>query len=158
MSLSTDLAALFGRDLIRLVQELQAFPDDQTLWRTLPGMGNSAGNLTLHLEGNLREFIGRQLGHLPYQRRRESEFSTTGLSKDDLVERIKELQHQIPNVLEGLSGDRLSATYPEDVLGKPLSTHQFLVHLCGHFNYHLGQIDCLRRILTSGDAVRFAGL
>jgi hypothetical protein len=33
-----------------------------------------------------------------------------------------------------------------------------LIHLHGHFNYHLGQIDYLRRILTEGATVQYAGL
>jgi len=59
---SHEMAALYTRDLTRLVQELNAFPDTATLWQTRAGITNSAGNLSLHLEGNLREFIGRLLG------------------------------------------------------------------------------------------------
>lgn len=62
MSLKTELSHLFRRDLARLQQEVNAFNDDQGLWLRLPGVENTAGNLVLHLEGNLREFIGRQLG------------------------------------------------------------------------------------------------
>jgi hypothetical protein len=60
MDIAQEITQLFRRDLTRLLQELEAFPDDGTVWRTLPGVGNSAGNLALHLEGNLREFVGRQ--------------------------------------------------------------------------------------------------
>ncbi len=48
--------------------------------------------------------------------------------------------------------------HPELVLEKNTSSHDLLVHLHGHLNYHLGQIDYLRRILTEGSAVAFAGL
>ena len=70
--LSAELAALYTRDLTRLVQELEAFPDTETLWQTRAGITNSAGNLALHLEGNLRQFIGRLLGQLDYTRDRPS--------------------------------------------------------------------------------------
>ena len=66
MPMALGIAALFSRDLTRLIQELQAFPNDETLWERAPGVKNSAGNLVLHLEGNLREFIGRQLGQVGY--------------------------------------------------------------------------------------------
>jgi hypothetical protein len=69
-----ELAALFRRDLNRLIQELRAFPSDEKLWAVLPGISNSAGNLILHLEGNLREYIGRQLGGVAYTRQRDLEF------------------------------------------------------------------------------------
>ena len=57
-----ELAALFRRDLARLAQELRAIPVDGVLWMKPPGVSNPIGNLVLHLEGNLREYIGRQLG------------------------------------------------------------------------------------------------
>lgn len=75
MSIAIELAALVRRDLTRLLQQLQAFPNEAALWQTVPGISNSAGNLVLHLDGNLREYVGRQLGGLPYQRQRNLEFS-----------------------------------------------------------------------------------
>ena len=65
MSTAGDLAFLFSRDLTKLGQQIGAFPNDEMLWETFPGVLNPAGNLALHIEGNLREFVGRQLGQLP---------------------------------------------------------------------------------------------
>lgn len=42
---------------------------------------------------------------------------------------------------------------PENVLGEPLTNRQFVIHLYGHLNYHLGQIDYLRRTLTGDGAL-----
>ena len=89
MSFAAGLAALFSRDLTRLIQELEAFPNDEALWQRAPGVTNSAGNLVLHLEGNLREFIGRQLGGIAYRRARDQEFALNGATREDLVERMK---------------------------------------------------------------------
>jgi hypothetical protein len=158
MTIAAGLAALFSRDLTRLIQELQAFPNDETLWRHAPGVKNSAGNLVLHLEGNLREFVGRQLGRVPYQRARDQEFASNGLSREDMVHRMHDVKELVAKVMSERSDTQLAATYPEDVLGTKLSAHAFLVHLYGHLNFHLGQIDYLRRILTEGSAVAFAGL
>jgi uncharacterized damage-inducible protein DinB len=158
MSLQTELAQLFRRDLTRLQQEVNAFGDDQTLWQRLPGVENSAGNLVLHLEGNLREYIGRQLGGLDYTRQRDAEFSSTGLSREELSLRVAALLETIPAVIAALSEAQLEADYPARVLNVENSTRQFLFHLYGHFSYHLGQIDYLRRILSQGSAVAFVGL
>lgn len=155
---TSELAALFARDLTRLAQEIDAFPDEASVWATRPGFTNSAGTLTLHLEGNLREYIGRQLGQVPYKRDRPAEFSTRGVPRAELLARVTRLREDIPAVLTSLQADALDATYPEVVLGVPLTTRQFLVHLHGHFNYHLGQIDCLRRVTTSGGALPLAGI
>lgn len=156
--LATEIAALYARDIARLIQELRAFPDTATLWRTLPGVTNSAGNLALHLEGNLREYIGRQLGKVDYARERPLEFSLKGMEKDEVIARIEAVHTLVPWVVGGLSSDALVATYPEPFHGSSVSTQQFLIHLSGHLNYHLGQIDYLRRALTGDGAIALTGL
>ena len=77
--LITELSALFGRDLNKLMDELRAYPDEAALWwlpEPSPGsdIKNSAGTLALHLVGNLRHFVGADLGGVPYVRDRVAEF------------------------------------------------------------------------------------
>ncbi|HEX5228708.1 MAG TPA: DinB family protein [Bryobacteraceae bacterium] len=158
MGLAADLALLFHRDLPRLLQQIEAFPDDEILWRTCPGVTNPAGNLVLHLEGNLREYIGRQLGGAAYNRKRDLEFSSKGPPKQDLTRRIAELRELIPGIVATLSSEQMQSAYPEVVLEAPLSTQAFLIHLHGHLNWHMGQIDYLRRTLSGHGAIRAAGL
>ena len=158
MSLSNELAALFARDLARLIQELRAFPDTASVWKTAPGVTNAAGTLALHLEGNLREYIGRQLGRIDYQRDRPLEFSARGVGRDELIARLEAVRTQIPEVIASLSPGQLDAIYPENVLKQPITTRQFLIHLAGHLNYHLGQVDYLRRVVTSDGAIDLAAL
>jgi len=158
MTMTSDLAALFRRDLTRLGQEIEAFPNDDLLWHKPPQFTNPPGNLVLHLEGNLREYVGRQLGNVPYTRNRPLEFSAKGASKNDLLARVAELRKVIPTVIEGLTPEQMEKEYPEVVLEVPMSTAAFLIHLYGHLNWHLGQIDSLRRALTDDGAIRLAGL
>jgi hypothetical protein len=152
--LSTELAALFTRDLTRLLQELRAFPDTAAIWTTAPGVTNAAGTLALHLEGNLREYIGRQIGRLEYTRDRPVEFGLRNVPQTELIARIENILDAIPPIVASLSDELLDAPYPEPVSGTVRSTRQFLVHLCTHLNYHLGQIDYLRRITTGNGASR----
>lgn len=155
---ASTLAILFRRDLIRLIQQIDAVPTDDLLWRRLPGITNSVGNLALHIEGNLREYIGRQLGGRPYKRIREREFMTGELTRREIIPRIAEVSEVIPAIVDGLSTAQLEAPYPEVVLGRPLSTETFLVHLYGHLNWHVGQIDYLRRALSGEGAIKLAAL
>ena len=149
MSTASDLAFLFSRDLTRLGRQIETFPNDETLWETLPGVLNPAGNLALHIEGNLREFVGRQLGKQPYKRNRELEFSLRGMSRHEIGTRIAEVRQSIPAVIQELSTEQMETEYPEVVLEVATTTRQFLIHLYGHLNWHLGQIDYLRRILMA---------
>ena len=149
MSITNELASLFSRDLTKLGQQIEAFPNDKALWQALPGVINPAGNLALHVEGNLREYVGRQLGKLPYERNRPLEFSLRGLSRHEVGTRIVELRGSIPFVIERLSSEQMEMEYPEVVLEVATTTKEFLIHLYGHLNWHLGQIDYLRRILSA---------
>lgn len=155
MAIHSELISLFTRDLRRVAQEIEAFPTDESLWQTAPGVINSAGNLALHLEGNLREYIGRQLGGVAYTRQRPLEFSTTGLTRAEVAARIDAVRE---SVIPALATVDLDTIFPENVLGQPLTARQFVLHLLGHLNYHLGQIDYVRRINTSDGAIKLAGL
>ena len=155
MPIEAELVALFTRDLRRLSQQLAAFPSDEALWQVAPGVTNSAGNLALHLEGNLREYLGRQVGGIAYSRQRPAEFGATGFSRAELIARIDSVR---ANIIPCLATANLDALFPEEVLGLPLTTRQFVLHLLGHLSYHLGQIDYLRRVNTTQGAIPLAGL
>ncbi len=152
MSLSLELAAQFRRDLPRLAHQLEAFDDGQ-LWAVVPGVTNSAGNLMLHLNGNLREFVGRQIGGVAYERDRPREFAATGVPRAELAAELAGLASLIPGVLEAVTASQWDETFPENVLGTPLTNRQFVIHLYAHLSYHLGQIDYLRRTLTGQGAL-----
>lgn len=156
--LANDLAVLFKRDLARLGQQIASFSDEAALWRVPAGITNSAGNLTLHIEGNLREYLARQLGGVPYARDRAKEFSARSIPRDELLARVESLGRTIPEIIEQLTQQQLEEEYPGVVLEKPLRTQQFLIHLYGHLNWHLGQIDSIRRFGTGDGAIKLAGL
>ena len=96
MSITNELAALFRRDLAKFAKQIESFPTDELLWQTLPGVINPAGNLALHIEGNLSEFVGRQLGGLPYQRNRDLEFNSKESTRAHLSARLAKLSESIP--------------------------------------------------------------
>lgn len=147
-----DYTKLLDRDLGRLRQEIEAYPIDAALWAPSPGAGNPAGNLCQHLCGNLREYVGRLLGNVAYQRDRPAEFAARQATRDELLALIDETR---AGVIPALTGVDPSAPYPVEVLGYPMSAGYFLIHLLGHFNYHLGQIDAHRRAHTGQGALKF---
>ena len=71
---AADFALSLVRELEGFKRELALFPDDASVWTTVPGITNSAGNLALHVAGNLQYFIGTVLGGTGYVRHRELEF------------------------------------------------------------------------------------
>jgi Protein of unknown function (DUF1572) len=146
-SVSDELAMLLASDIGRLRHEIASFHTPDLLWRVLPGIANAAGNLALHVEGNLREYVGRQLGGIPYRRDRTFEFAGRNVRTEEILSRLTELEGIIPEVVESLTEQRLDETYPEVVLDLPMTVRQFIIHLHGHLTYHTGQINYIRRLL-----------
>ncbi len=75
------LIQLFERDLNRLMTEIGFYKEEATIWKIEKGISNSAGNLTLHLIGNLNTYIGTELGGTGYVRNRNWN-SLPNLSKE----------------------------------------------------------------------------
>lgn len=143
------LEKCFRRDLQRLQAELAAYPSEEDLWRLGGEISNCAGNLSLHLIGNLNHFIGTRLGGTAYKRNRPAEFSGKNVPRSKMLDDVQELLVMIPAVLRKLTVAELESDYPEDVFGGKMTTAYFLIHLAGHLNYHLGQINYHRRLLAA---------
>ncbi len=146
------LIKLYQRDLAKLVVELEAYPNEASLWLVAPDIKNPAGNLALHLVGNLNQFIGVDLGGTDYKRDRDAEFNLKDVPRAELIAMVKATSTMIETVLSGLETIKLEQVFPKEVLGYPMSTNYFLLHLYGHLNWHLGQINYHRRLTaTSSD-------
>jgi uncharacterized damage-inducible protein DinB len=142
-----ELVTFFDRDLDRLLQELKLFRDDTHLWQTTGTIKNDAGNLCLHLVGNLNNFIGKNLGNLPYTRDRDAEFSRRGVPRQTLIEMVEETKQRVHASLTAMQTKQLDDTYMENVMGYEMTTRYFIMHLVAHLSYHLGQINYIRRAL-----------
>lgn len=140
------LSAVFEKDLIRLKTEIEAYTDEEKLWIKAEGINNSAGNLCLHILGNLNNYIGAILGNTGFVRNRPSEFSEI-TTKDNLLKSLDETTEMVKKTISNLDFDVFDQTYPDNVFGREMKTDYFLIHLVGHLNYHLGQINYHRRIL-----------
>jgi Protein of unknown function (DUF1572) len=141
------LQAAFKRDLEKLKLEIDSYKNESRLWHTEKGIANSAGNLCLHLVGNLNTYIGAEFGKTGYIRNRELEFSLKNIPKKELLEKVEATMTVVENALNKIEAHQLTEDYPQDVLGKKISTGFFLVHLATHLSYHLGQINYHRRLL-----------
>lgn len=145
--ITESLKSLFIRDLSKLKTEIESYQSEESLWKTDKDILNSAGNLCLHLVGNLKHFFGATLGNSGYVRNREEEFSLKNIPKSELIKQISETSDVIISTLGQLSDEALAKQYPAEPLGYPMTTEYFLMHLFGHLSYHLGQINYHRRLL-----------
>ena len=145
--LKETLIEIFERDLNRLKEEINSYQDEHNLWLAKGSVKNSAGNLCLHVVGNLNHFIGAVLGNTDYIRNREKELNDKHIPKDALISRIDNVIEVINQTLGNLKQDDYDKVYPINVFGNEMTTQFFLIHLTTHVNYHLGQINYHRRLL-----------
>lgn len=141
------LKKLFNRDLNKLKSEIELYQNEKKIWYTEKNIANSAGNLCLHLVGNLNTYIGAEIGKSGYIRHRELEFSLKDIPRDELINKVEETIKMIDSSLDKLREEDLEKEYPLLVFDKKTSTEYFLVHLVTHLGYHLGQINYHRRLL-----------
>ena len=141
------LKSLFIRDLNKLKTEIELYKDETTIWQIENAISNSAGNLCLHLIGNLNAFIGAELGKSGYIRQRELEFSTKNVPRKELIKKINETLLVVLSTLDKLTEEDLKKDFPLQVFENKTSTEYFLIHLITHLSYHLGQINYHRRLL-----------
>ncbi|MCK6618476.1 MAG: DUF1572 domain-containing protein [Cyclobacteriaceae bacterium] len=142
------LIKLFDRDLTTLEKEINLYPTEGAIWNLGGEIKNTAGNLCLHLCGNLQHFIGTVLGHSGYVRNRDYEFAARDLTREQLLREIQTTKEAVKSTLSQLDEVALQKEYPLQTLGYPMTTSYFLVHLFGHLNYHLGQINYHRRLVA----------
>lgn len=148
------VAAILDRDLRGLRRELEAYPDDRTIWAEVPGLPNPAGTLVLHIAGNLQHYVGARLGGTGYRRARPAEFARRGVPRAELLQEIERARAAVRSTLARLDPAELDREYPEPFAGEHLRTGELLVHLCAHLTYHLGQLDAHRRVVTgNGDGI-----
>ncbi|WP_426275108.1 DinB family protein [Chryseobacterium sp. S-02] len=145
--ITESLQSLYTRDLNKLKLEIESYQNEESIWKTDKSISNSAGNLCLHLVGNLNHFIGSQLGNSGYIRNRELEFSLKNVPRAKLIEKVEDTLKAVTSTLDTLSSEDLKKDYPLEALGYTMTTEYFLIHLFGHLSYHLGQINYHRRLL-----------
>ena len=143
------LIQLFNRDLSKLKHEIELFEHEENLWRVKGAITNSAGNLCLHLIGNMNHFIGGVIGKTSYIRDRHAEFNDKNISRETLNQMIDETKSVVTTSLQKMDSGSLSVNYPIQVFDEDMTYEFFLIHLVSHLNYHLGQINYLRRILEA---------
>lgn len=146
-----DICRLLVRELDAFAREVEMFPDDESLFRVVPGVTNSAGNLALHVCGNLRHFVGAVLGGTGYVRNRDLEFQARSGRRADVARQLHETAAIVTQALGQLPPEALEKPYPQPVADLRLPCRLFLVHLAVHLGFHLGQAGYLRRIVT-GDS------
>ena len=128
---------------------LEQLSDEDVWWRA-GEESNSVGNLILHLEGNIREWIVGGVGALEFERVRQEEFDERRLiSKSELLDRLRKIVAEADSVLSNL--DPLILTERRAIQGRDVTVLKAIYHVVEHFSMHTGQIILLTKMRTGKD-------
>ncbi|MBS1768253.1 MAG: DUF1572 family protein [Acidobacteria bacterium] len=148
MSIIEPLSKIYDRDLAKLREEVEMYPNEADLWMKHGDLSNSGGTLAIHLCGSFRHFVGAVLGNSGYVRDRDAEFAMRDVPRSEIFAAIDETRQVVAATLPQLTADDLEGNYPIEVFGHPMTTEYFLIHLATHLSYHLGQINYHRRTVS----------
>ncbi len=142
------IATQYQKYLDNLNKEISQYQNETDLWKLTGDLKNTPANLALHLCGNLKHNIGSVIGKNGYVRDRDIEFSSKGISKEDILKEIESTTSAVIPILDSLTDDDLIEPFPEASHGEDQTVYDALIRLALHFGYHVGQINYHRRILT----------
>jgi uncharacterized damage-inducible protein DinB len=153
-----ELAALFlkfshekliGQFWPRLRTAVEPLTEEQVWWRPNEA-SNSIGNLILHLNGNVRQWLVDSFNGTNDGRDRPAEFATTGgHSAAELLARIGATLDQAAAVLGRLTREELLAPYT--IQGYRVRGLDAVYQVVEHFGFHYGQIIYIAKSLTDKD-------
>ncbi len=152
---ATNLFLMFSRDKLinqywpRLRSCVESLNEEQIWWRP-NAASNSIGNLVLHLNGNVRQWLVDSFSRREDKRDRPAEFSAEGsMSGKELLERLAWTLHEGEQVINGLSEADLIARY--EIQGYDVYGLEAVYQVVEHFGLHYGQITYITKMLQERD-------
>lgn len=139
----------------RIARCLELLSEEEIWWRPNPA-SNSVGNMVLHLQGNVRQWIIAGLGRQPDRRDRDREFAETGpIPRRTLLDGMRRTLSEAREVLTNLSQPDLLHSY--SIQGYRVTGLQAACHVAEHFAFHAGQIIYVTK-LKRGKDLKFTRL
>jgi uncharacterized damage-inducible protein DinB len=140
----------------RIQDCLSRLTEDQ-IWSRGTENENAAGNLVLHLSGNVRQWVISAVGQAPDIRRRDEEFSARGgVPRAELAMLLRNTVAEAVSVIEALTADRLTERIV--VQGYDITVLEAVYHVVEHFAGHTGQIIYATKLLTGKDTAFYQHL
>lgn len=143
-----ELKEVYEKHMQMCINDIRLYTNENDIWKTMPDISNSAGNLALHIAGNLNLFVGNILGKTGYVRDRDAEFSSKDIPQQQIIQLLESTTAMLNQVLGNLSDEQLQQPYPIDKFGADKTIAFALTYLLAHLAYHQGQVNYHRRLLN----------
>lgn len=151
----TSLFLAFSRDKLlnqywpRLRSCVESLTNEQVWWRP-NDTSNSVGNLVLHLNGNVRQWLIASFQHLEDARNRPAEFNERDhIPASELLARLGSTMQEASEVLSRLSEKELVSSF--EIQGYKVTGLDAVFQVVEHFGLHYGQIAYITKMLRDAD-------
>ena len=139
----TDARSYLEKYTPRIVQCLQLLSEEEIWWRPNDA-SNAAGNIVLHLCGNIRQWIIAGLGEVPDVRQRDKEFNERGpIPREALIHKLQKTVQEACEIIDQAGPDTLLREY--SIQGYKVSGLKAISQVYAHFSHHTGQIIYLTK-------------
>ncbi len=139
-----------AEDFLPKVQAAIALLSEDELWWRPNPQSNSVGNMVLHLNGNVRQWIVSGVGEAPDGRQRAQEFLEQGpMPAQELIEKLENTVAEAVDVLRKM--DRTTLLAKRKIQAYEVTLVQAIIHVVEHFSYHTGQIVYVAKMLKGVD-------
>ena len=129
---------------------------EKEIWKRPNEVSNSAGNLILHLCGNITQYAISALGQRKDIRERDLEFSAQGgVSKEELIDKLSTVLKEAREVMLSCTEEQWLSDYK--VQGFTLSGIGIAVHVVEHYAYHTGQLAFWTKQIKGKDLGFYSG-
>jgi hypothetical protein len=133
----------------RLRTSVESLTDEQLWWRPNDST-NSIGNIILHLNGNVRQWLVASFKRLEDTRDRPAEFSQRAvISGPVLLAQLGSAMTEASEVLSRLTETDLLA--PFEIQGYHVSGLDAVYQVVEHFGLHYGQILYITKMIQNKD-------
>ncbi len=150
-----DARSCLNKYLPRIVRCLELLGEEEIWWRP-NAASNAAGNIVLHLCGNVRQWIISGLGEVKDVRERDKEFAEQGpIARQALIARLKDTVEEACKIIDKIPVTTFSHEF--DIQGYRVTGLSAVTSVYEHFAYHAGQIIYLTK-LKGGEDLRFTHL
>ncbi len=147
---------LFDECHERIIRCVGMLTEEQVWWRP-NDESNSIGNLILHLEGNVRQWVIAGIGNKPDIRTRQAEFDAReNMDSESLIAHLSGTMNEVENVMNTVTPGELLSMKPVQTFEE--SVLSILIHVTEHFAYHTGQIAYITKLLTANQLGFYDGI
>ncbi|MEW4527816.1 DinB family protein [Maioricimonas sp. JC845] len=138
------------KDSLSQIERCLNLLTEEQIWHRPNDVSNAIGNLVIHLDGNVRQWIIGGVGQEPFERDRPAEFAQREpLPTEQILDGLRQTVDRASAIIRNLSPERLLEL--EEIQKREVSVLAAVFHVVEHFTLHTGQIVYATKILIGED-------